>query len=273
MILPSSLKAGFSCESFSSEVFGADALVGGVGVAVDREGDDLALEATLLGRLGGELVRAQADLVQLGAGDLPLVGDHLSRDALRNEVVALHQGLREGHPVLLHHREVVGEGDVTHVLDAASDRGVVDAGGDQGRGEVDGLLGGAALAVDGGRRGLDGQAGLEPGVAGDVDPLLAELLHAAGDDILHLGGVDPGALDHLGVGLGKQVGGVDVLVVALLLVAAADRRADCLDDYDLTAAELAVSVACHRACLRSIDWSVNQRVLRVGVGRPPPTRA
>ena len=77
---------------------------------------------------------------------------------------------------------------------------VVDAGGDQRGGEVDRLLGGAALAVDGGRRGLDRQPGLEPGVAADVDRLLAELLHAAGDDVLDLGGIDPGAVDQLRVG-------------------------------------------------------------------------
>src|SRR5947207_3722961 len=42
---------------------GADALVGDVGVAVDLEGNDLALEAALLGRLVRELVRAEADLI------------------------------------------------------------------------------------------------------------------------------------------------------------------------------------------------------------------
>ncbi len=41
------------------------------------------------------------------------------------------------------------------MLDAAADDGVVDAGGDQRGAEVDGLLGGAALAVDGRGRGLD----------------------------------------------------------------------------------------------------------------------
>ena len=93
---------------------------------------------------------------------------------------------------------------------------------------------------------LDRQAGLEPGVAADVERLLAELLHAAGDDVLDLRRVDPGALDQLGVGLGEQVRGVDVLVVALLLVAAADGRAHRLDDHDLAAAELARAVARHQ---------------------------
>ena len=115
------------------------------------------------------------------------------------------------------------------------------------RGEVDGLLGGAALAVDGGGGGLDREPGLEPGVAGDVDALLAELLHAAGDDVLDLGGVDPGPLDDLAVGLGEQVRGMGVLVVALLLVAAADRRARRLDDHDLAALE--VPVLRHLWCL------------------------
>ncbi len=196
MILPSSLKAGFSLASPSSVVSRRPWSVD-VGVAVDAEGDDLALEAALLGRLGGELLGAQAELVELGAGDLPLVGDHLGREALRDQVVALHQLGREGRAVLLHHLVAVGEGDVAHVLDAGADRDVVDAGGDQRRGEVDRLLGGAALAVDRRRRRLDRQAGLEPGVAADVDPLLAELLRAAGDHVAGLGRVDAGALEQL----------------------------------------------------------------------------
>ena len=83
------------------------------------------------------------------------------------------------------------ERQVAHVLDAGADHRVVDAGGDQGGGEVDGLLGGAALAVDGGARRLDRQTGLQPGVAGDVEALLAELLDAAGDHVLDLGGSTP----------------------------------------------------------------------------------
>ena len=142
--------------------------------------------------------------------------------------------------MLLHHLGGVGEGDVAHVLDAAADGDVVDAGGDQRGGEVDGLLGRAALAVDGGGGGLDRKPGLEPGVAGDVDALLAELLHTAGDDVLDLGGLDAGPLDHLVVGLGEQARGVGVLVVALLLVPAPDRQAGGLHDHDLASTELSV---------------------------------
>src|SRR5437764_1097135 len=70
---------------------GARPLVLGVRVAVDLEGDDLAVEAPLLHGPRGQLVGTQAQLVQLRARDLPLVGDHLGAQALRNEVVALEQ--------------------------------------------------------------------------------------------------------------------------------------------------------------------------------------
>src|SRR4051812_39972280 len=116
----------------------------------------------------------------------------------------------------------------------------MDTGRDERRGEVDCLLRRAALAVDGGGRSLDRKAGLEPGVAGDVDALLAELLDTAGDDVLHLGGIDPRALDDRAVGLSKEVRGVDVLVVALLLVAAANRQAGGLHDHYLASTELSV---------------------------------
>ena len=128
-----------------------------------------------------------------------------------------------------------GERQTAHVLDAGADHRVVHAGGDQRRGEVDGLLGGAALAVDRGAGGLDRQALLQPGVARDVEALLTELLDAARDDVLDLGGVDTGAGDDLGVDLAEQRVGVGVLVVALLLVPAPDRGAHGLDDHDLAA--------------------------------------
>ena len=221
---------------------GPDALVGRVGVAVDCEGDDLALEAALLGRLVGELVRAQADLVELGAGDLPLVGDHLGRDPLGDEVVALHQlgrrrrsrartctssrSAKEMWPMCSTPPPMATSWTPEAISAAAKLtacwaephwRSTVVAG----------------VSI--------GRPASQPGVAADVDRLLAELLHTAGDDVLDLGGVDPGALDHLGVGLGEQRRWVGVLVVALLLVAAPDRRAHRLDDDDLAASEFAVA--------------------------------
>ena len=67
---------------------------------------------------------------------------------------------------------------------------------------------------------------------------MTELLHATGEHDLDLGCIDPRAADQLGVGLAEQVGRVRVLVVALLLVPAPDRRAHSLDDHDLAAISL-----------------------------------
>ena len=84
-----------------------------------------------------------------------------------------------------------------HDLDAAGDGDVDDAGADQAGGEVGGLLGRAALAVDGGGGHRERQAGGQPGGAGDVEGLLADLADAAADDLADLGRVDAGALDQL----------------------------------------------------------------------------
>src|SRR4029450_5404731 len=126
---PASLNTGLRDAQASRDVAGGDALVGDVGVAVDLEGHDLALELALLGRLGGELVRAQRELVELGARDLPLVGDHLGAQALPDDVVLLHELGGEGAAELLLGLHARGERQVAHVLDARPDDDVVDAGG------------------------------------------------------------------------------------------------------------------------------------------------
>ncbi len=51
------------------------------------------------------------------------------------------------------------------------------------------LLRAAALAVDGGGAGGLGQPGVQPRLPGDVPALLAELGHAAADDLLDLVGI------------------------------------------------------------------------------------
>jgi hypothetical protein len=141
---------------------------------------------------------------------------------------------------------------VAHVLDARADDGVVHPGRDQRGAEVDRLLRGAALAVD--RRGgrLDRQAGLQPGVAADVEALLAVLLHAPCDHIVDGPGGDAGALDDLRVALRQELVRVDVRVDALLRMTAPDRRADRLDDDDLATVALM-----HGGAFRpSFEWDV-----------------
>ena len=89
--LPPSLKAGLSAASASRLVSRRIPWSAEMDLAVDAHRDHLALESTLVGRAGGELVRAQAKLVLLGAGDLPALGDQLGREALWNQVIARHE--------------------------------------------------------------------------------------------------------------------------------------------------------------------------------------
>ena len=101
-------------------------------------------------------------------------------------------------------------------------------GADQVGHEVVGLLGRAALAVDGGGRRLVGEALAQPGGAGDVGGLLPGLGHAAADDLLDVAGIDPGPLDQLHLDVAQELGGVESGHPA---VALPDRAADCFDDH------------------------------------------
>ena len=90
-----------------------------------------------------------------------------------------------------------------------------------------GLLGRTALAVDGRDAGGRREAGVQPGVAGDVGPLLARLGHAAADHLLDERGVDARAGDDLALDVPQRVCGVQAGEPA---VALADRRPDRLDE-------------------------------------------
>src|SRR5690606_26010095 len=108
-----------------------------------------------------------------------------------------------------------GDGNQAHHLHASGHDQVLDSR-HHGLGrEVDGLLGGAALAVDGGARNVFGQARGQPGGAGDVGRLRAELVDAAEDDVVDLAGVDAGALDRGLDDVPGEVGRVDLAQTAL----------------------------------------------------------
>jgi hypothetical protein len=85
-------------------------------------------------------VRAQAERILLGARDLPPLGDQLGRDALRHELVALHQRGRERRAELVRVGDVRAHRHAAHVLDAGADHHLVDAGGNQADRERHGLL-------------------------------------------------------------------------------------------------------------------------------------
>ena len=257
MILPSSLNTGLSSASVSRVVSGRMPWSVDVGVAVDLERDDLALEAALLGRPGGELVRAQPELVELRAGishwsaiisaEMPW-GTRLYFDSSSSG-----QGLPTSSthlkptPIgmwpMCSTPEPITTSWTPEAISAAPKftacwaephwRSTVVAGVSTGR------------------------PGLEPGVAADVEHLLAVLLHAAGDDVLDLLGRDARALDDLRVGLAEQLVRVGVLVVALLGVPAPDRRADRLDDYDLTPTCVLHLDRCLRSRVRQVGYSID----------------
>ena len=122
------------------------------------------------------------------------------------------------------------DGHPAHDLDAAGDGDVDHARADEGGGQVGGLLRRPALGVDRGGGDGHGQAGGEPGGAGDVERLLADLADAAADDLADLGRVDAGAVDRLPLDCGEEIGRVHGGQAA---VAAPDGRADGFDDDDL----------------------------------------
>jgi hypothetical protein len=114
------------------------------------------------------------------------------------------------------------------VLDAAGDDTLILPGHHAHGGEVRGLLARAAHPIEGGPAHIEWKARDEGGVPGDVQPLLAHLIHAAHDDVLDLGRVDLGPLDERLEGVGEQIIRPDRRE---LPVALADGGADCPDDH------------------------------------------
>ena len=232
-----------------------------------EHGQDLPLEAALGRRPGRPLLALGAEGVHVVAGDAPLVGDQLGRDALRHEptlvgvagadlraerVAELAVGHRRAHRHAGHH------------LDAGGDDDVVGAGDHALGGEVGGLLAGAALAVDRRAGHLLRPAGGEDGVAGDVHALLADLHHAAHHDVVDDRRIDAGAVDERLERLGGEVDRVPVLELA---VALAERGADGFDDdgggHDVSSSVCAACGAGERMCIRCSSGHAVRRILRV----------
>ena len=240
--LPSSLKAGFSAASFSSVVSGRMPWSATADVAVDPNRDDLALEAALLGRAVGELVRAQAELVHLRARDLPLLGDQLGATGpAGRSCVALHQLRRERRcrrsPADV--RRPSGCGPCAR----RPRRSITSCG---ARGDQRRRANTTACWPDPHWRSTV-VAGTSTGRPACSQALRAMLFDcsptwvtAPATTSSTSAGSMPAALDDRPVGGAEQLVGVDVLVVALLRVAAADRRARRLDDDDFTALQLGV---------------------------------
>ena len=106
---------------------------------------------------------------------------------------------------------------------AAGDDDVLGSAHDALRCEVDGLLAGPALPVDGGAGHLERETGCEPGGPGDVARLATDGVEAAEHHGVDGSRVEPGALDEGGDDVGAEVGGVGLGQRAVPL---ADRGAD-----------------------------------------------
>ena len=183
------LEAGQPLEGGLAQALVALDAVGGarrlaVVVEVGRvDAHQLGAEAVLGPGLGGQLLGAQAEVVGVGPGDAPLVGDALGTLELGGELVLAEVALGDGPADVERLGRGRAHGHLAQILDAAGHGDVDDARADQAGRQVGGLLRRAALGVDGGGRRAQGQAGGEPGRAGDVEGLHAHLAHAAADHL------------------------------------------------------------------------------------------
>ena len=129
------LQRGVPPDTFvSRDDFGASVVPG------DFYRNDLALESTLFGGLAGPSMRLERQLVELLAGDPPLVGDHLGGDALRDQTVGVplqHLCPERETGTLLSSDPHRNPG---HVLDTRRNDDVLDSGHDRLGRKVDRLL-------------------------------------------------------------------------------------------------------------------------------------
>ena len=168
-------------------------MVEGDGAVVVVHRDEAALEAALLDRLGGALLRLEGEVVERLAGDAFQRGDGVAADALvrlrvdraQVGVAGVHERRQAGHAVRRVGRHHVGAAGDDDVLEARRDH----AGGEVRRGDA-----AAAEAVERDAARLDVVAGVERAHAAEVAGLRAGLVARAPDDVVDLGGVEVVAL-------------------------------------------------------------------------------
>ena len=150
----------------------------------------------------GLQVAVIGEIVQRFAPQTPLLGHHLGADALVHQSVGKIIGPFLG--------VVAAQRLVRHHLGAAGDDNIHVASQDRLGGKVHRLLAGAAHAVEGDRRHLHREAGLEHRQPGQVGALVAQRGDTAPDHIVHAGGLDPGARHRRLQDAGSQVDGRDL---------------------------------------------------------------
>ena len=187
-----------------------DALIGGNNGAVvslsDEDRDDLVGEGAIVLRGRGPFVGQRGILVEPGAGESPLLGDHLRRKTLVEREIVI-AGKHFG-AVGLSACPRRAERHPAHHLYSAGHHHVLLAGHHRLHGEVERLLAGAARPVDRGARNAFGPAGGQHRVTADVARLIADLRHTSPHHVVDDVRVDSGALHELSEHDGRQVGGV-----------------------------------------------------------------
>ncbi len=262
VIFPSGTKAGWSAAIVSSVVSRRTASSTAKRVRDERRAgvrrrkveldrDDLVLEAALVDRARGAHVRLVRVLVDLLAREVPLRGDLLGRDALRDDVEALEH--RVGHrPAVRAHR------DARHHLDAARDTRSSWPDQTAAAALKFGLHRRAALPVD--RRPADGDrpAGGQRDVPADVPGLLPDLGDAAPLEVLDLARVDAVPLDEAVQHLGGNVVAANMRERPVLLP---DRAPNGVDDQRICLSRgHAHYCICARCCRKNAKMELIARV-------------
>jgi len=161
-----------------------------------------------------------------GARQVPALGYQLGADALRDEAVRVAVADAAADEILA--LGLRADRDAAHRLDPGSDDHVVRPGEHSLRGEVQCLLGRAALTVHGHPGDGFGEPRAEQRPARGVAGLLADLADRTTDDVVDVGRVDTDALDERGQRASVQVDRVDAGVRAARL-ALGNRSADGVD--------------------------------------------
>ena len=157
-------------------------------------------------------MRFEREAIVVLSRDVPLLGDELGRDPLGHETATLLVAREHlGSERLAAGSERRAHRHPGHALDAGGDHHVVRAGDHALGREVRGLLGRAALTVDGRADRRLGEPGGEGGVAAHVDCLVPHLHDAAHDHVLDQSRVEARALDQSIQRERGEVDGMDVL--------------------------------------------------------------
>ena len=194
--------------------------------------DGLLDEQTRVVRGQRASMALEGELLHRGPAEVPLLGDELGAPELIDGLVAeapapAFAAARVRHPVLEADRRRRRDRDLAHHLDATGDHEVLHARHHRLGGEVDGLLGRAALPVHRRTRDSFRKTGREGRGPADVGRLRPHLADAAPHDVVDRGWVGATARQQRLDDRRAEVGRMDGREGATAL---ADRRADGVDE-------------------------------------------